>query len=162
VARVDGRASGVLRKVRRVASLDRSQWLVVASALTLVPRIQFRMHRHGFRATAEALAEKSDGVSRTIDFQNAAKIADAVAVVAGRRFVGARCLGRSLTTWYLLRRRGMDAVLVIGVSSPDADGPPAHAWVELDGTVVGDTDDVVDEFGSFGLQLPRLRSPSAA
>jgi hypothetical protein len=90
----------------------------------------------------------------------AREVADAVAIVAGRRFVGARCLGRSLTTWYLLRRRGMDATVVIGADTPDLRTMPAHAWVELEGEVVGDDPDVRERLGSFGLRLPGLRAGS--
>ena len=44
------------------------------------------------------------------------------------------CLQRAAATVYLLRRRGVPAVLVVGVrQAPFA----AHAWVELDGRVVG-------------------------
>ena len=74
--------------------------------------------------------------------------------------IGALCLGRSLLLWFLLRRRGMDAELVVGTASPLDDGWMAHAWVELDSEPVNDAADVRVHYGSFGLDLPRLRPPS--
>lgn len=76
--------------------------------------------------------------------------------MAGRSVVGAPCLGRSLVLWFLLRRRGVDAELVIGAEAPRGGELPAHAWVEVAGEPVNDALDVRDRFGSFGLQLPRL------
>jgi hypothetical protein len=84
-------------------------------------------------------------------------MADAVSLVAGRKMVGALCLGRSLLLWYLLRRRGMDAELVVGAKSPVDEAWMAHAWVELDGLPVNDAPDVRRHYASFDLGLPRLR-----
>jgi len=78
-------------------------------------------------------------------------------VVAGRRLVGAPCLARSLVVWFLLRRRGIDAVLVIGAADPGDGVLPAHAWVEVDGEPVNDDAGVRVRYGSFGVYLPRLQ-----
>jgi Transglutaminase-like superfamily len=47
------------------------------------------------------------------------------------------CLPRSLTLWWLLRRRGIGAELRIGVRK-DGEVITAHAWVVCRGEVVGD------------------------
>jgi hypothetical protein len=49
----------------------------------------------------------------------------------------ATCLPRSLTLWWLLRRRGIESELRLGVRK-DGDSIVAHAWVECEGEVVGD------------------------
>jgi hypothetical protein len=86
--------------------------------------------------------------------------AEAVGIVAGRPVIGARCLGRSLVLWFLLRRRGIDAELVIGADLPQDGALPAHAWVEVAGEPVNDAANVRERFGSFDLDLPRL-APAA-
>lgn len=49
------------------------------------------------------------------------------------------CLQKSLALCALLTRRGWDARLVIGTGSPEGKFQ-AHAWVELDGQILGNTD----------------------
>jgi hypothetical protein len=60
-----------------------------------------------------------------------------------------------VTLWFLLRRKGIDADLVIGAASSEG-SLAAHAWVEVDGVPVNDSPDVSDRFGSFGIGFPRL------
>ncbi len=48
------------------------------------------------------------------------------------------CLHRAAATVYLLRRRGVPAQLVVGVRNTPFE---THAWVELDGRVVGSDHD---------------------
>jgi len=66
------------------------------------------------------------------ELQQAERLAQ-LASIAGRRGVApARCLSQALLLRALLRRRGLDAVLQVGVRK-DAGEFDAHAWVELDG-----------------------------
>lgn len=61
-----------------------------------------------------------------------------------------RCLLESLALWYLLRRRGHAAELLLGART--LLGPfEAHAWVELDGVALNDDDNVRDVYQAFGL-----------
>lgn len=90
----------------------------------------------------------------------AAAAPDAIAIARARRLGGlvaaaARrlpghpaCLTRSVTLWYLLRRRGLPATLRLGVRTADAQ-LEAHAWVELGGQVVNDAADVGQHFAAF-------------
>jgi hypothetical protein len=56
-----------------------------------------------------------------------------LAAIAGRRgIVQARCLSQAMLVRALLRRRGLDAVLQVGVRK-DRGQFDAHAWVELEG-----------------------------
>lgn len=50
--------------------------------------------------------------------------------------IRARCLYSSLVFYRLLREQGAEPELVIGLPA-QATSPDAHAWVELDGAVVG-------------------------
>lgn len=49
------------------------------------------------------------------------------------------CLPRSLTLWWLLRQRGIESELRIGVRK-DGEVINAHAWVVCRGEVVGDSE----------------------
>lgn len=60
----------------------------------------------------------------------------------------ATCLSRSLALQWLLRRRGIDGVLRIGVRK-DGGLLDAHAWVEVDGLPVNDLADVARDYAVF-------------
>jgi hypothetical protein len=107
------------------------------------------------------LSARSNRPAATTDLVMANQVATAVAMVSRRRIVGGSCLPRSLTTWFLLRRRGVDAVVVLGADMSTSDGLPAHAWVEVDGIPLNEAADVAERFGRFELEFPRL-SPSQA
>ena len=133
---------------------------MVFVCLALVPAIRISLRLRGFMRTALFLASGSKNVRGPIDVGQMTSVADAVSLVAGRSLVGARCLGRSLAVWFLLRRRGIDAELLIGVQMPQGGELPAHAWVEVAGQPVNDEADVRERFGAFELPLPRLADPS--
>jgi hypothetical protein len=79
--------------------------------------------------------------------QAVARLSTSVARVSESPY-HASCLDRSLFLWFLLRRRGLDGTLRIGVAFDD-DDLVGHAWVELGGTVVNDDPDVADHFAVF-------------
>jgi hypothetical protein len=129
---------------------------VLLASLVLLPAVQLSLRFGGFKRTVRVLAARSERHAVPAHPHEARPAAEAVALVAGRSVIGARCLGRSLVLWFLLRRRGIDAELVIGAAMPRGGELPAHAWVEVAGEPVNDADDVRERFGSFELQLPRL------
>ncbi len=147
-------------RLARLRALTGAQWRVVLVSVVLLAPIQLILKTTGLKRTAAFLAARSDRPRAAAEHETAVSMADAVSLVAGRRVVGALCLGRSLLLWFLLRRRGMDAELVVGAKSPIDDSWMAHAWVELDSRPVNDAADVRDHYGSFGLELPRLRPSS--
>jgi hypothetical protein len=143
-------------RIARLRALRREQWPVVLASLALLPAVQISLRVRGFKRTAATLAARSKRRAVPAEPNEARPAADAVGLVAGRSVIGARCLGRSLVLWFLLRRRGVDAELVIGADMPRGGELPAHAWVEVAGEPVNDAVDVRERFGSFELQLPRL------
>jgi hypothetical protein len=146
------------RRLGRLGSLSTEQWRVVVASLGLVPAVQISLHFRGFKRTARTLAVRSDRRAVPAEPALALPIADAIGLVAGRSVIGARCLARSLALWFLLRRRGIDAELVIGAEMPRGGDLPAHAWVEVAGQPLNDLPNVRERFGSFELQLPRLET----
>lgn len=85
----------------------------------------------------------------------ARRLAWIVGVASRRVFRRANCLQRSLTLWWLLRRRGLKGELRIGVrrklmADPAEEGAVEfHAWVEHAGVVLNDVRDVRDRFATF-------------
>ncbi len=81
----------------------------------------------------------SDAVSRAVLAEAVRRVALVAAFYPGR----ALCLEQSLTLWLLLRRRGIDADLRLGVQ-PYPFG--AHAWVEHRGEPVNEDPELVRSF----------------
>src|SRR5205085_3709692 len=71
-----------------------------------------------------------------------------VRVASERGIARGTCLTRALTLWWMLRRRGIDAELRIGVRKGEA-SMDAHAWIEVRGTVVGDARSVRERYSAF-------------
>lgn len=58
----------------------------------------------------------------------------------------ATCLPRSVTLWWMLHRRGIRSDLRIGVRRRSEERFEAHAWVELAGRVLNDSEDIQEQF----------------
>jgi hypothetical protein len=89
---------------------------------------------------ARALAERApEGaappLARTLTRERLAELADLAARLTGR---GSRCLVRSLLLFALLRGRGEEITLVVGMAG-GAGGVRGHAWIERGRDVVGET-----------------------
>lgn len=84
--------------------------------------------------------------------ERALRVAELVDVASRQGPFRAPCLPRSLVLWGLLRKRGMDARLRIGVRR-GPNGFDAHAWVEHDGAVLNDRPDVAERYKPFGRSI---------
>lgn len=140
----------------RVRSLMKADWDSVAMSCILLPTIRLLLRRRGLQATASWLAIRSDVAAQPPDTDRCNRMAKSVSLVSNRPLIGASCLPRSLTIWFLLRRQGVDADIVIGAGPSQNDELPAHAWVEVDGVPLNEPVDNRDRLGSFGLEFPRL------
>ncbi|MGA7626113.1 MAG: lasso peptide biosynthesis B2 protein [Candidatus Acidiferrales bacterium] len=127
------------RTFRRLSSFERGVVLEAAGVL-LATRVVFQLA--GFRRWQRALgfftpSTKTTGPARAAsDGESARVIARMEAAAARNIFVRANCLEQSLVLWWLLRRRGIDAALRIG-GRKESGQFEAHAWVELNGVVLG-------------------------
>ncbi len=116
---------------------------VGACALTLV-LVKLSLKVAGFGRTF-AVASRlvrgrgADGEGRTMLSEAVRRVALVAAFFPGR----ALCLEQSVTLWLLLRRRGIDADLRLGVQ-PYPFG--AHAWVEHRGEPVNESPEFVRTF----------------
>lgn len=99
-------------------------------------------------------AERRQGTDDELRRVDATQLNEARAaarmIEAASRYGIARgnCLSKSVAVWWLLQRKGINAELRIGVRRAD-EGLEAHAWVELDGEILNDTEDVRESFAAF-------------
>jgi hypothetical protein len=104
------------------------------------------------RWVRRALEAPSGGREDIAEARRLARIADAV---ANRTPFGGRCLQRSIVLGWLLRRRGIEGQMRIGVLK-GSDQMAAHAWVEVAGEPVNDTRDHCAAFVVFEAPEERL------
>ena len=104
------------------ATLEAGLALALASVLTRVLPFNAYIHRGSV-----FLRRKSCAQGKSI-----AKLVDALANRVPFRAV---CLQRGLALQWMLRRRGLDAILHYGIKIKP-EGLEAHVWVSLDGEVV--------------------------
>jgi Transglutaminase-like superfamily len=140
---------------RRFRALDRADRLLVLEAAGLLVATKGSLRALGFGRTSGLL----DRVLRLRALPPAPGAIDNVRLrveeAAGALPLSVSCLPRSMTLWSLLRRRGIDTEIRIGVRLDD-DGLAAHAWVERHGAPINDSADVVERYPPFD----RAVSPS--
>jgi len=128
------------------------RWLL-AQALILLPLTALALRLMGFHRWQTLLAQltpvrsgaETDDATRIGAGRATAQLVDAAARHGAYR---ASCLPRSLALWWLLRRRGIEGDLRIGVRK-EAGQIQAHAWVEYRGAVLNDGRDVSERYAAF-------------
>lgn len=109
--------------------------LLFASLLFALPLMSASLRLLGYRRTLALVEARSDMPARrtatTAERDRAHRLATLLSI-AGRRGLRATCLPQAMLLHLLLRRRGLDPQLKLGVRRTDAQ-PDMHAWVELEG-----------------------------
>lgn len=125
---------------------------LLAACLVAGPAVAAGVRLFGLRRTRDVLARWSGAPTPARSGPEAEACARSVARVAGiasrRGPLPVTCVPRSLLVWWLLRRRGIDAALRVGVSGSGT-AFRAHAWVEHDGTPLGEPADATTRFAAF-------------
>jgi hypothetical protein len=149
-ARHASRPTGRWAQWRALSFADQRTLLTAAACMPLfwlglrilgLPRFQARLQR----------SKVTRGAAMTLpDIQALGELVN----IAARHTLGPRtCLTRSLLLGWLLRRRGVESQLRIGVRLNQGVFD-AHAWVECSGVPVNDQPDVGTQFASFGDLVP--------
>lgn len=142
---------------RKLKSLSWSELMLLIQALLLLPLVAFGIKCFGFRGFYGAIANlnrRKDKVQEREGIKEARAIAKLVEIASRYGLYKPNCLQKSLLLWWLLRRRGIESELRIGVRKK-AEVLEAHAWVEYQGCVLNDRSDVDQHFAPFaGAILP--------
>jgi hypothetical protein len=125
------------RRFRRLSGFERGIVLESAAGMLIawlaVRLLGFRICRSAFEKTRTAVRNSKSAEADALVV--AQRIAHLEAVTAANLFLRTSCLEQSLVLCRMLRSRGMSADVRIGARK-EANRFEAHAWVELDGTVV--------------------------
>ena len=142
----------VVRKWYSFWKIDRKERTVLLQALGLLPLVAISLKFWGLRRTQNALARLLP--TPVISQQSAERLPQVLATARMVRVAArlstpwANCLKKSLVLWWLLRRQGISSNMRIGVRR-EQENFVAHAWVEYDGLVLNDTQDVRSRFVMF-------------
>lgn len=130
--------------------LPREERRAVITMLWLVPALHVAVRVLDYRRT-RAWLERRAHAGRAAQNPSSADLPTwrlATARVTRYSWLPGNCLSRSLGLLYVLRARGHDAELHLGVSRPNGTFA-AHAWVTLDDVVLNDTPDVASRYVPF-------------
>jgi hypothetical protein len=120
----------------------------------LLPLIALVLRVTGLRRCQRALSQFVPRRSVLKTWQSEAALADArriswlVGAATRRGVYPATCLTRSLVLWFLLRCEGIEGELRLGARK-EAGRFEAHAWIELAGAVLNDSEDVRLMYATF-------------
>jgi hypothetical protein len=138
---------------------------LLAQAFLALPLVALGLRCWGFRRLQARLTQGAARALHSSALKSDLDQARATArlVQAAARYVLFRpsCLPQSLVLWWLLRRQGLAGELRIGVN-PLEGRLEAHAWVEFQGHILNDCEDVHLRFAPFpGSILAGLAPPLA-
>ena len=157
----DSRASSSLgRKLQKWRELNAGERSQLAQLVFLLPSVWLGLRVFGFnraRRWAEFALPPTAPVSAE-NLQDAEQVALLASVAARNGLYQANCLHQSLALCRMLRKRGLPALIRIGVK-PHTGPFQAHAWVELDNVSLGQ---IVDEYTAFNsLTATHQRVPTS-
>ncbi|HEY4839568.1 MAG TPA: lasso peptide biosynthesis B2 protein [Candidatus Acidoferrales bacterium] len=149
-----------MNKFQRFRKLSGSQKNNLLWAMVLLPITSAALRLLGFQRWKSMLAI---AIPREIPstpvvpeaLQDARDAAKMVSAAAREGIFRAKCLEKSTVLWFLLHRKRLPAELRIGVRQA-AKGFEAHAWVEVQGTIVNDTEDARQGYVPFSGNIASL------
>ncbi len=133
-------------KLRLASQLSILDWLILLEAWGSVLGFWLALRWMSFNALSESrflLPSKKAAISTSLDFMQ--HLYRLVAWAAHLHIFSMACLEKSLTLHWMLQRRGINAQIKIGANKI-SEGISAHAWVEVNGQVVGEPEDVITNF----------------
>lgn len=136
-------------RLRKYLALPGRERAFLLQAALLLVAVAAMLRLRGLAATLRLLRRRlpapvpPDRISRA-RIDETRRTAELVRIAARRVPMNTTCLRQSVLLWWLLRRRRLPAVLRLGVAR--AEGFQAHAWIEIGGIVINDTERVAQRF----------------
>src|SRR5262245_28511678 len=127
------RLPSVVSRLLRLSGAER--WLLLVSAI-LLPLLAAALRVAGFARVRRWLAPSRVHRSATSEVEPR-RLAVLVNAASNHLPIAGSCLTRSLLLDWMLRRRGVDSTMRLGVRLVDG-RLQAHAWVEVGGQPIND------------------------
>jgi hypothetical protein len=145
---------------RQFLGLSSNQRSLLLRGLLYLPLAWLLLRTVGFSRLASFLLRPvADGRASRVapDWKKVSASARMVHLAERYGIVPRNCLRRSLVLCYLLQRQGVASNLQIGVDCGGGNFQ-AHSWVEVDGLVVNDGQDVHERYTAFSGLAENLAS----
>lgn len=150
-----------MRDLDRWRALTAEERRLLAAAFAWLPLVALGVRIAGFEPVRAVLARTASGVAPAGgDLAGARRVARMVAIAGRRGLVRASCVPQALLSWWILRRRGIETKIRIGVRR-EAGALRAHAWVEHSGLPLEDRDPAQGAFNPFDRDLASPGSRTA-
>jgi hypothetical protein len=125
---------------------------VVLQSILALPLIHVGLRVLGFKRLLSVMQRLAPiGAAPDFSLEHARTYAYLFSAVVRRSPLPLRCLERSVALCWILRRKGLDAKVHIGVRTYSG-GLNAHAWVQCGNRVLNDSDNVYREYDRFDSQ----------
>ena len=134
-----------LQQFLALTAPDRRAFL---AAMVLLPLFWISLRVVGLHRLQAWLQRKPVRVANALPTDELQRLGHLVNSATHHTLGPANCLTRSLYLWWLLRRKGIDSQLRIGVRLTGG-VLDAHAWVEHAGIPINDRQDVSADFAPF-------------
>lgn len=144
------------RKYGTFGQFSPAERSLLLQSLLLFSLVSLSLQLWGLRRTQQLLSflsRREKTAPLKADNCSQESIARLVAIASRNSFPRGNCLRRSLVLWYLLRRQGIESDLRFGVRREGGDFQ-AHAWVEREGLVLNDSQDVSLHYAPFARPIP--------
>lgn len=151
----------LIRKLYTWRSFSKKERSLFLQALILLPVVSLSLRLRGLQRTKTAIASLlNQDISLPPEAQApvVAKTTRMVNIATRYSPLWTNCLKKSLVLWYLLQRQGINSELRIGVRKDEGDFT-AHAWVEYQGMVLSDRQNVGQHYTVFNSLIARLNNP---
>ena len=137
------------KRFNQLKSLTLLEWQLLVTSAILLPLTALGLNLFGLKRTQQFMKYVTPSTPKTSqgkqEVQDCRMIARMVAVAANHSLYQACCLKKSLVLWWLLKRKGIEANLHIGVQK-EGERLSAHSWVEINGNVLTDDENTIQDF----------------
>lgn len=139
------------KNLNKIKQLSAKDWLVLLNAILLLPLIAIGLYMSGYKRTRRFMAhfvpanttKKKHNIESVRRAEMTARMVD---IAAKHGFFRTDCLKKSLVTWWLLGRKGIESEIIFGIQKEEQDLLHAHAWVEYKGVPLGESRDAIQQF----------------
>ncbi len=152
-SRKPGTVATVRRKALKASRLGIGGWFLLARSFWWVTVAFVGLRVVGYSRCVRALVRRLREPVRSYDADRLGELASSVDIASRNHVLTVTCLPRSMALLRLARAEGFPAEVRIGVDRPEESSIRAHAWVEVEGQVVGDRQDIGDEFARLERHL---------